>query len=51
MNSKDVVLGGLSYWYPQSSHVSVEGKGGNWRVRSGFCVKAFKTSEEMNDEK
>lgn len=43
-NSKGMGLGGLSSWYPQSSHVS-EGKGGNRRVRSGFCVKAFKRNE------
>lgn len=38
VHSKGKVLGGLSNWYPQSFHVSVEGKGGYWKVRSGFCV-------------
>lgn len=45
-------LGGLFNQYPQTSHAAVEGKRSNWRFRSGFCVKAFKTSkEDINDEK
>lgn len=34
-------LGGLFNQYPQTSYASVEGRGGNWRFRSGFCVKVL----------
>jgi len=49
---RGMYLRSLLNQYPQISYASVEGKRGNWRFRSGFCVKAFKTSEEeMNYEK